>query len=137
MCFNFSDQKEIMKKTLVSLLFLPAFITHAQKTLQEKLGFSKDTKLLILHADDLGMSHSENSATIDGMEHGSINSASMMVPTPWFSEMAAYARAHPVADPWIASDAYQRMGFLEMGACSIKIRGAGPCKKERVLILLG
>ena len=85
-----------MKKILCCVFSLQLLVTHAQKTLQEKLGYSKDSKLLILHADDLGMSHSENSATIYGMEHGSINSASIMVPTPWFPEIAAYARSHPI-----------------------------------------
>src|SRR5258708_2253883 len=83
-------------------LFLLCFsliaAARAQKTLQEKLGYPKDTKLLILHGDDLGMSHSVNAATIYGMERGSANSASIMVPTPWFPEIAAYARAHPTAD---------------------------------------
>jgi predicted glycoside hydrolase/deacetylase ChbG (UPF0249 family) len=77
------------------LLF--ARVAPAQ-TIQEQLGYSKDTKLLIVHGDDLGVSHAENEATIDAMENGSVSSASIMVPTPWFSEIAAYARAHPKAD---------------------------------------
>lgn len=133
MCFNFGDQKAIMKKILVSLLFLPAFITHAQKTLQEKLGFSKDTKLLILHADDLGMSHSENSATIYGMEHGSINSASIMVPTPWFSEIAAYARAHPMADLGLHLTLTSEWDFLKWGPVASKSEVPGLVNKNGFL----
>lgn len=87
-----------MKKALFVVFLFHTLFAHAQKSLQEKLGYSKDTKLLILHADDLGMSHSENAATIYAMEHGSVNSASIMVPCPWFSEIAAYARSHPKAD---------------------------------------
>lgn len=88
-----------MKKILLSFaaVFAVATIGHSQ-TIQEKLGYKKDTKLLIIHGDDLGVSHSQNDATIDGLEKGSISSASIMVPTPWFSEIAAYAVAHPKGD---------------------------------------
>ena len=41
---------------------------YGQKTLAEKLGYPKDSKLLIIHADDVGLSHSEDSATITALE---------------------------------------------------------------------
>src|SRR5438034_11296930 len=87
-----------MKKILCCVFSLQLLVTHAQKTLQERLGYSKDAKLLILHADDLGMSHSENAATFYGMEHGSVNSASIMMPTPWVAEAATYQHNHTDAD---------------------------------------
>ena len=73
-------------------------VTAQQKTIQERLGYSKDTKLLIIHADDLGVSQSENAASIAAMDKGSVSSGSIMMPCPWMADMAAYARSHPNAD---------------------------------------
>lgn len=68
------------------------------KGLLERLGYPQDAKLLIVHADDLGMAHSINRASIKGLESGLVSSASIMIPCPWLPEIAAYARANPQAD---------------------------------------
>jgi predicted glycoside hydrolase/deacetylase ChbG (UPF0249 family) len=68
------------------------------RTLLERLGYPKDAKLLIVHADDLGMSHSINAASIKAFETGLVSSGSIMVPCPWFPEIAAYARSRPADD---------------------------------------
>jgi hypothetical protein len=66
--------------------------------LVERLGYAADTKVIVVHADDLGVTHAVNAAAIKAMESGTINSASLMVPTPWFPEIADYAKSHPEAD---------------------------------------
>src|SRR5713226_9752155 len=68
------------------------------KTLVERLGYPRDAKLLIVHADDLGAAHSINTASIKALESGLVSSASIMIPCPWLPEIAAYARTHPEAD---------------------------------------
>jgi len=67
-------------------------------SLAERLGHPRSAKLLIIHADDLGVAHSVNVASLDALDRGMVSSASIMVPTPWLTEVAAYARAHPNAD---------------------------------------
>jgi predicted glycoside hydrolase/deacetylase ChbG (UPF0249 family) len=68
------------------------------QTLVERLGYPPSTKILIVHADDLGETHSVNAAAINALQGGTINSASLMVPCPWFPEMADYAKSHPDTD---------------------------------------
>jgi len=72
--------------------------TNNAQTLAEKLGYPKDAKLLIIHADDVAETHAVNAATFQAVESGAVNSASIMVPCPWFPEAADYARSHPETD---------------------------------------
>ena len=73
-------------------------MTVSAQTLADHLGYPAGTKLIIVHADDLGETHAVNAAAIKSLEAGSVNSASLMVPCPWFPEMADYAKSHPSAD---------------------------------------
>jgi chitin disaccharide deacetylase len=68
------------------------------KTLAERLGYPRDAKLIIVHADDVGVTHSVNAATVTALDSGLVNSASIMVPCPWFPEIADYAKAHQDVD---------------------------------------
>ncbi|HEY4766601.1 MAG TPA: polysaccharide deacetylase family protein [Candidatus Sulfotelmatobacter sp.] len=68
------------------------------KTIAERLGYPPDSKLLILHADDLAVAHSEDAASFDALDKRAVTSASIMVPCPWLNEVAAYAKEHPDAD---------------------------------------
>jgi predicted glycoside hydrolase/deacetylase ChbG (UPF0249 family) len=77
-------------KTFFTFIFF-SFFLFAQKD-------TKTTKYLILHADDLGLSHSVNKATFQALENRSISSASLMVPCPWFLEAAETIKEKPDLD---------------------------------------
>src|ERR1700758_4319678 len=67
-------------------------------SVQERLGYPSNARLLVIHADDFGMNHSVNRATAEALDNHWITSASILVPCPWFLEAVAYAKAHPEAD---------------------------------------
>jgi chitin disaccharide deacetylase len=73
-------------------------VRPAARPLQVQLGYPAEAKLLILNADDLAVSHSEDIATFAAPEDKFVTSATAMVPCPWFTEVAAYAKAHPGID---------------------------------------
>ncbi len=74
------------------------FTPGVGQPLQVRLGYPRDAKLLILNADDLAVAHSEDVASFAALDQKLITSATVMVPCPWFTEVAAYAKAHPEAD---------------------------------------
>ena len=80
---------------LVAILGMTfAQILNAQ-TWAERLGFPSDTKVIILHADDVGMCSEANEAATAQLQSGAIQSASVMVPCPAFEEMADWASKNP------------------------------------------
>lgn len=69
-------------------------MTHTLTT----LNLPPDARALIIHADDVGVSHASNLAAFECLEQGSITSASTLVPAPWFAETAALAKQQPTTD---------------------------------------
>jgi chitin disaccharide deacetylase len=119
-----------MKKLLLPISFLLALTTIAQQTLQERLGYSKNAKLLIVHADDLGVAHSEDNASFIALETGSVSSASIMVPCPWLSEVAAYAATHPKADLGLHLTLTSEWNFYKWGPVADKQNVPGLVNKN-------
>jgi predicted glycoside hydrolase/deacetylase ChbG (UPF0249 family) len=89
--------RHLVSSILASLLVATALPAQT-KNAAERLGYPRDAKLVILHADDMGVAHSENLASFAALESGAVNSGSIMMPTPWVTEVAEYAKAHPNAD---------------------------------------
>ena len=83
---------------ILAILLVTSTLSAQTRTIAERLGHPRNAKLLILHADDLGVAHSEDAASFVALDKGAINSASVMMPTPWVTEVTEYMRAHPNAD---------------------------------------
>ena len=72
--------------------------TWAEPTFGERLGWKPEDRVLILHNDDVGMSHESNLGTIEGYENGLITSNSTMMPCSWVLEWRDYVRDNPKVD---------------------------------------
>jgi hypothetical protein len=92
----------ISRKGLRSFFLLTGIVLAVSlaggQTVQERLGYPANSRLLVIHADDFGMDHTVNTAISEALEHHWVTSASILVPCPWFPEVARWAKAHPDAD---------------------------------------
>ncbi len=64
----------------------------------EKLGYDKNDKLLIIHADDVGLSKSVNESTFESFKNKSITSASIIMNSHKKNEALNYAIDNPSYD---------------------------------------
>ncbi|WP_255987602.1 ChbG/HpnK family deacetylase [Chitinolyticbacter albus] len=65
----------------------------------QRLGYAEHDRILILHADDIGMCEATVSAWRGLLDEGLLTSASAMAPCPWFPAAAELARERgPAAD---------------------------------------
>jgi predicted glycoside hydrolase/deacetylase ChbG (UPF0249 family) len=87
-----------LRTSLLAMLIAASPLAAQTMTVAARLGYPANAKLLILHADDLGVAHSVDVASLDALDRGAVTSASIMMPTPWVTEVAAYAKTHPDAD---------------------------------------
>ncbi len=65
-------------------------------SLAERLGYSRDARLLIVNCDDLGFCHAANEGVYESLRMGLATSASLMVPCPWARGAAASYRGEDV-----------------------------------------
>ncbi len=67
---------------------------HAHQT-NAILGYPADARLLIINADDFGMCHASNVATVRAWQTGLVSSATLMTPCPWAPHALRLLAAHP------------------------------------------
>ena len=66
--------------------------------LAERLGYPANTRMLIVHCDDIGMSWESNAAAKKLLTEGIPTSGSVMMPCPWAYEFMDWYRDHPDLD---------------------------------------
>src|SRR5258708_15796406 len=69
---------QTMKDTTVQKTAVP------EMNVQERLGYPASARLLVIHADDLGMNHSVNRATFDTLDTKCFTSTCILLPCPSF-----------------------------------------------------
>jgi predicted glycoside hydrolase/deacetylase ChbG (UPF0249 family) len=101
-----------------SLFVVAPTAVQGQKNLAERLGYEADARLLIVHADDIGLARSVNIASAKAFESGAITSGSVMVPSPWFLDFAAYYEEHQPLDVGIHITLTAEWDYYKWGGIS-------------------
>lgn len=85
---------------LLSLLLSSMLPTplRAAPTFAERLGWKPTDVVILVHVDDMGMSHSSDLGGIEAVEKGVATSWSVMMPCPWVPEIAGYLKKHREVD---------------------------------------
>ena len=88
------------KLSFITLITIISFSAFAQqtKTYAERLGWPKGARVVILHADDAGMSHDSNEGVEKAITEGVATSTSVMMPCPWVPEFKQFLDKHPDTD---------------------------------------
>jgi predicted glycoside hydrolase/deacetylase ChbG (UPF0249 family) len=60
--------------------------------------YATGARTVVIHEDDVGMSHGANAAFQELSMMGACSSGSVMAPCPWFPEAVAMAKANPTLD---------------------------------------
>ena len=63
-----------------------------------KLGYGSEDRVVIIHADDLGMCHAANVAFEEMVAFEWVRCGSVMVPCPWFLELAEFSASNSETD---------------------------------------
>jgi predicted glycoside hydrolase/deacetylase ChbG (UPF0249 family) len=127
------------RRYVFNALLIWAFICMIGNTLAsdvtfaERLGWKANDVVVILHVDDVGMSHSSNRGAIESIENGVASSFSIMMPCPWVPEIARYLKAHPDVDAGLHLTLTSEWQLYRWGPISGKAQAPGLVDDEGCL----
>jgi predicted glycoside hydrolase/deacetylase ChbG (UPF0249 family) len=90
-----------------------------------KLGLAENDRVVIIHADDVGMCQATLPAFAELVDFGLISSAAVMVPCPWFLAAAAFCREHPGVDVGVHSTLTSEWETYRWGPISTRDPNSG------------
>ncbi len=93
--------------------------------LLEKLGYSAGDRLVIFHADDVGMCHGSNRAYLDLVQAGILKTGSVMMPCPWAPEIVREAARRPELDLGVHLTLTSEWEGYRWGPLSTRDRASG------------
>ena len=119
---------------LTGLAFLLACRSHTLgETWAEKLGYPSGKRVVMLHADDLGMCYEANQAGKAYLTAGHIQSGALMVPCPWYNEMANWYKEHPELDLGLHLAMNSEWKWYRWGPVAGRDKVPGMCDPEGFL----
>jgi len=91
----------------------------------QKLGYSNNDRLVIIHTDDIGMCHASVQAFKDLWTFGTITSGAVMVPCPWFPAVAQMCRENPEIDMGVHATLNAEWESYRWGPVSTRDQASG------------
>lgn len=100
-------------------------MASSSNPLLEKLGYRPTDRLVIFHADDVGMSHGSNRAYLDLAQAGILKTGSIMMPCPWAPEIVHEAALRPELDLGVHLTLTSEWAGYRWGPISTRDRRSG------------
>lgn len=95
-----------------------------------KLGFANDDRVVIIHADDIGMCQASVAAFADLWDFGFVSSGATMVPCPWFLGVVTFCREHPGIDMGVHLTLTSEWATYRWGPISTRDPSSGMIDEE-------
>jgi len=94
------------------------------------LGFATTDRVVIIHADDIGMCQATLPAFADLLDAGLVSSGAVMVPCAWFPQVAAWYRQHPAVDMGVHLTLTSEWATYRWGPVSTRAPASGLLDQE-------